>query len=52
MSLGLNPMSFGLSGSAETTGQAIRDNATPREPAQDVPDQPVRELPFSGEQDR
>jgi peptidoglycan hydrolase-like protein with peptidoglycan-binding domain len=52
MALGLNPMSFGLSGSAETTGQAIRDNAAPREPAQDLPDQPVRELPFSGEQDR
>ena len=52
MALGLNPMSFGLSGSAETTGQAIRDNAAPREPAQDLPDQPVRELPLSGEQDQ
>ena len=52
MALGLNPMSFGLSGSAETTGQAIRDNAAPREPAQDLRDQPVRELPLSGEQDQ
>lgn len=52
MALGLNPMSFGLSGSAETTGQAIRDNAAPRERMQDRPDGPVREQPLSGEQDQ
>lgn len=52
MALGLNPMSFGLPGSAETTGQAIRDNAAPQEGMQDRPDQPVREQPISGEQDQ
>jgi hypothetical protein len=56
MALGLNPMSFGLSGSPETTGQAIRDNAAPQERMQDRmqdrPDQPVREQPLSGEQDQ
>jgi hypothetical protein len=51
MALGLNPLSFGLSGTSETTGQAAGDKALPRE--QELPEQPVRERPISGgEQDR
>jgi hypothetical protein len=50
MALGLNPMSFGLSGNSETTGQAPQDGASPQEqlilqeqrPQQE---QPARELP-------
>jgi peptidoglycan hydrolase-like protein with peptidoglycan-binding domain len=53
MALGLDPLSFGLSGASETTGQAARDNAAARERTQDLPEQPVRELPLtSGGQDR
>jgi peptidoglycan hydrolase-like protein with peptidoglycan-binding domain len=51
MALGLNPMSFGLSGMGETTGQAVRDGAAPREPMQEAPDQPMREQPIR-EQER
>jgi peptidoglycan hydrolase-like protein with peptidoglycan-binding domain len=53
MALGLNPLSFGLSGASETTGQAARDSAMPRERTQDMQEHPVREQPIrGGEQDR
>jgi peptidoglycan hydrolase-like protein with peptidoglycan-binding domain len=52
MALGLNPLSFGLSGTSETTGQAARDNAAPRERMQDLQEQPVREPQPIREQDR
>jgi hypothetical protein len=38
MALGLNPLSFGLSGTGETTGQAVRDNGPPQEPVQELPE--------------
>ncbi len=44
MALGLNPLSFGLSGAGETTGQAVRDGAAPHEQRQDD-GQPMREQP-------
>jgi peptidoglycan hydrolase-like protein with peptidoglycan-binding domain len=47
MALGLDPLSFGLSGASETTGQAARDNAA-REQTQELQEPPVRELPLSG----
>jgi peptidoglycan hydrolase-like protein with peptidoglycan-binding domain len=49
MALGLNPMTFGLSGATETTGQAVRDSAAPRERMQEMPGRPI---PPDGEQDR
>jgi peptidoglycan hydrolase-like protein with peptidoglycan-binding domain len=53
MALGLNPLSFGLSGASETTGQAARDNVAPTERMQDLQEQPVREQHIhGGEQDR
>jgi peptidoglycan hydrolase-like protein with peptidoglycan-binding domain len=54
MALGLDPLSFGLSGASETTGQAARDNAAPREQMQDVQEHPMRdEQPIrGGEEDR
>jgi peptidoglycan hydrolase-like protein with peptidoglycan-binding domain len=50
MALGLNPLSFGLSGTSETTGQAVRDNAPSQEPVQDVPEHPP--IPGSDPDDR
>jgi peptidoglycan hydrolase-like protein with peptidoglycan-binding domain len=47
-SLGLNPLSYGLSGAAETTGQALRDGAAQQERAQDAQEQPAS----PGEQNR
>jgi peptidoglycan hydrolase-like protein with peptidoglycan-binding domain len=46
MALGLDPLSFGLSGASETTGQAARDSASPREQTQDLQEPPVREQPI------
>jgi peptidoglycan hydrolase-like protein with peptidoglycan-binding domain len=52
MALGLDPLSFGMSGASETTGQAARDNA-PRERMQHSQEEPGREQPIlDGEQDR
>jgi peptidoglycan hydrolase-like protein with peptidoglycan-binding domain len=52
IALGLNPLTFGMSGASETTGQAARDNA-PREGMQDLRGEPGREAPIlDGEQDR
>jgi peptidoglycan hydrolase-like protein with peptidoglycan-binding domain len=48
MALGLNPLSFGLSGTSETTGQAARDSAEPQELMDERPESPVP----GGEQDR
>jgi peptidoglycan hydrolase-like protein with peptidoglycan-binding domain len=44
IALGLNPLSYGLSGTAETTGQARRDGA-PQERAQDAQEQPANGEP-------
>jgi peptidoglycan hydrolase-like protein with peptidoglycan-binding domain len=43
MALGLNPLSYGLSGPGETTGQALRDGPTQRERAQDAQGRPATE---------
>jgi peptidoglycan hydrolase-like protein with peptidoglycan-binding domain len=52
MALGLNPLTFGMSGASETTGKAARDNA-PRERMQDPQEEPGREqLILGGEEDR
>jgi peptidoglycan hydrolase-like protein with peptidoglycan-binding domain len=52
MALGLDPLSFGMSGAGETTGKAARDD-TQREPMQDPQEEPGREqLILGGEQDR
>jgi hypothetical protein len=48
MALGLNPLSYGLSGTAETTGQARRDGAPQQEQVQDAQEQPAN----IGEQNR
>jgi hypothetical protein len=48
MALGLNPLSFGLSGASDTTGQAARDSAEPQELMDERPEPPVR----GGEQAR
>ena len=50
MALGLNPLSFGLSGTGETTGQAVRDSAPSPEPMQDMPERPL--LPGGDQDDR
>ena len=47
MALGLDPLSFGLSGATETTGQASRDSAAPQELMDERP-----ERPLGGERDR
>jgi peptidoglycan hydrolase-like protein with peptidoglycan-binding domain len=52
VALGLNPLSFGLSGVGETTGQAVRDGAAPRERIQEVPEQPIREQPIREQEQR
>ena len=46
MALGLDPLSFGLSGASETTGQAAHDSAAPQELMDERPEYP------RGEQDR
>jgi peptidoglycan hydrolase-like protein with peptidoglycan-binding domain len=52
MALGLDPLSFGMSGVSETTGKAARDD-TPRQRMQDPQGEPGREqLIRGGEQDR
>jgi len=43
MTLGLNPLSYGLSGPGETTGQAARDGITQHERMQDAQGQPENE---------
>jgi peptidoglycan hydrolase-like protein with peptidoglycan-binding domain len=48
MALGLNPLSYGLSGTAETTGQALRDGAPQQERAQDAQEPPAN----AGQQNR
>ena len=50
MALGLNPLSFGLSGTSETTGQAVRDSAPSPEPMQDMPER--RPIPGGDQDDR
>jgi Putative peptidoglycan binding domain len=52
VALGLNPLSFGLSGAGETTGQATRDGAAPREQMQEVPELPLREQPIREREQR
>jgi peptidoglycan hydrolase-like protein with peptidoglycan-binding domain len=52
MALGLDPLSFGMSGAGETTGKAARDD-TPRERMQDPQEEPGRgQFILGGEQDR
>jgi len=43
-------LSFGLSGTGETTGQAVRDSAPSPEPMQDMPERPL--LPGGDQDDR
>jgi peptidoglycan hydrolase-like protein with peptidoglycan-binding domain len=49
IALGLNPLAFGLSGTSETTGQAVRDNPVPPERMHQAPEQP---LLHGGDQNR
>jgi peptidoglycan hydrolase-like protein with peptidoglycan-binding domain len=48
MALGLNPLSFGLSGAGETTGQAARDSTAPQDLMDERPEHPLH----GGDQDQ